>query len=61
MKKKKLLLQFLSTGKLEQASVSQCTEGINSMAKKKSNEWMSWAKIVQEYGKEEAKLREEGT
>ena len=56
-KKQKLLLQFLSTGKLDQAQVSQEIQGVNSMAMKKSNEWMSWNKIVQEYGEDEAKLR----
>lgn len=56
-KERKLLLQFLSSGKLEQAAVSQETRGLNSATQKKSNEWCSWHAVCQVYGEEEAKLR----
>ena len=56
-KKKKLLLQFLTTGKIDQAEIQQTTKGLNAVSNDKSNQWTSWKKITDEFGEEEAKLR----
>lgn len=57
LKKKKFLLQFLATGKVDQSEVSQITKGINTMNNDKTNQWVSWKIITDQYGEEEAKLR----
>ena len=57
LKKKKLLLQFLATGKIDQSDVSQVTKGINAVNNDKTNQWVSWKVMVDQFGEEEAKQR----
>ena len=56
-KKHKQLLQFLKQGGLTQSQVEQKAKFAQGWNSTKDVEWVSWKKVCEEYGEEEAKLR----